>query len=212
MRSALSRLCAGLAAAAVLLLPLIALQIPQHTPLGLHRFREPSLAAFGLLLLAIAVAPDPRARFAVLRDRGRAVLEHPRFFRAAAAALLVLFALAVVERHLAFRTFSHDFGMLDDAITRLPGHAPLFSPLLGRSFLSEHFSPILFALVPLRALVPSPYVLLLAQAIALWGAAVALRRLLLADGHPLALANLAFVLWLCQPHVTSTLEYVAHME
>jgi uncharacterized membrane protein len=211
-RRVLSRIFLAGAALAVVLLVLIAANVTQASPWPLRRFREPSLVAYGCLLLALLTAPAPASRAREWLARGRAVLEHPRFFPTAAAVLFALYAASTVTRHLAFQTFSHDFSMIDEALYHSHHGSLMHSPVLGRSFFSEHFAPILLLLVPLHALCTSPWVLVLAQAVALWASGLVLRRILRVEGFPRWIANLGFVVWLNQPVVVRTLEYVAHME
>ena len=205
------RVLLSVAASAVALLALIALNVAQPV-VGLERFREPTIAVYVLVALALAVAPGRKAFARRGVRRAADVLGHPRFFPVAAGVMLALFLLAPVTRHLAFGTCSHDFSMIDEAIWHSHHGSFLYSPVLGRSFLSEHFSPILALLVPVHAVLPSPYVLLVAQGLVLWGAGLVVRRLALDVGWSLAVANLAFVAWMNHPMLLATLEYPVHME
>ncbi|MCP3995903.1 MAG: DUF2079 domain-containing protein [bacterium] len=107
---------------------------------------------------------------------------------------------------------SHDFSMIDEALYQSHKGALMHSPVLGRSFFSEHFSPILLLLVPLHWILSSPYLLVFAQPLALLGAGLVVRGILLREGHELWIANLGLVLWLNNPFVIKPLEYLAHME
>lgn len=53
----------------------------------------------------------------------------------------------------------------------------LFSSILGHHFLGEHFAPILYALVPLYRIFPSPATLLITQTVTLGLGAVPLFHL-----------------------------------
>ena len=207
-----SRLFLALSAVALLFLVLIALNLLQWTPLHLYRFRETSLALYGFLALAVLAAPKPRD---VLEDwlaRIRTVLGSRAFAPAFAAILAILFIAATLTRHWAFNTYSHDFSMFDEVLYQTHHGRILHSPILGRSFLSEHFSPLLLLLVPLHAAMPSPYLLLVLHALALAAASLLLRRILLDNGSPLVLANLVFAVWPLHPIATSSLQYPFHIE
>ena len=176
------------------------------------RLREFSLAIWALTFFVTMLPADRRRRAHALVRRTKDVLGHRGFFPISTAALTLLFVAAVVSRHLAFRTFSHDFSMIDEALHSAHTGRGMFSPLLGRSFLSEHFSPILFLIAPLHAVWCGPIPWLLAPPLALIGAGLVLRALLRAEGHPVWLANLALVLWIENPIVVRTAEYAGHME
>ena len=208
LRSAL----VAIAASGALLLVLIALGHARLGPWRLVRFRETTLAIEAALLLTAVAGPRPGDR---LRGWGSAVaatLASPRFFAAAMAVMLALFLDAAITQHLAWRTGSHDFSMIDEALHQTLRGRLLFSPVLGRSFLSEHFSPILLLLVPLHAIVPSPWLLVIVQPLALWAAAWSLRTAWREDGIEPAIANLGALLYLNHAITVSTLDYLFHME
>lgn len=78
-----------------------------------------------------------------------------------------------LTRHAALNTFALDLTVYQQAFTNLG----LFSPILGKSLMADHFSPVLYLLLPLMRVVNSPLLLLLVQAAALSLAAVPLYRL-----------------------------------
>lgn len=212
VRSAVARGLLLGAALCVVVLALIVANLAQSLPLGLHRFRETSLALYAFVGLALIVAPERRLRAQRWLERARGILQSRAFLPCAATCLGAIFVSSSLTQHLAYRTFSHDFSMVDEALYWSHHGELMFSPVLGRSYLSEHFSPVLLALVPLHALWPGPIVWLLAPAFALLGAAILVQRLVRAEGHSRALANLALVVWACHPVVVRTLEYPSHVE
>lgn len=208
----LRQLSIGIALLGVFILVLITFNMARFGPVRLERFRETTWAIWGALLLFVFLRRDPIAYLRDLRGRSAAFFAHPRFFPVMSGVLLVLYVAASVTQHLAFRTFSHDFSMIDTALATTPGEAPLYSMVLGRSFLSEHVSPILFVLVPLRAVVRSPWLLVLLQPLALWASVLVLRRILDREGISPALRNLCCLVYLDHPLMVSTLLAVFHME
>lgn len=200
------------AAAGSVLMVFVAANQARFGSVHFVRFREITLGIEIALFLALVVRRDPRAALGAWAARLEGLLASPRFFGAASFTMLALFVLSALTQHWAFRTSSHDFSMIDEALDRSL-HGPfLFSPVLGRSFLSEHFSPILALLVPLHALFRTPYLLILIQPLALWASGLALRGLLRDQGVPDSLAALACVLYWNHARMVSTLDYLFHME
>ncbi len=200
------------AAAGSVLLALVAVNQARFGSVHFVRFREITLSIEIALVLALVLRRHPRAALGAWAVRLERLLESPRFFHAASVAMLALFVLSALTQHWAFRTSSHDFSMIDEALDRSL-HGPfLFSPVLGRSFLSEHFSPILALLVPLHALFRTPYLLILIQPLALWASGVVLRDVLRDQGVPASLAALACVIYWNHARMVSTLDYLFHME
>lgn len=86
---------------------------------------------------------------------------------------VILFTLAVVYalltflglwlEHNSFHTYAKDLTVYTQALSNWR----LYSPILGHSLLSDHFSPILYFLVPLGKLFDSPYLLFFLQTILL---------------------------------------------
>jgi len=212
MLSVLRGAALALAVASAAVLPLIALNLTHAGSFHLERFREPTWILYGSLLLHTLLRRDPLAFARAWAARLHALLSHPRFFLWMSGTLLALYLLAAWAQHLSFHTFSHDFSMIDEALVPRPHRPLLYSPLLGRSFLSEHFSPILAALVPIHAVIRSPYLLVILQPVALWSGGLVLRNLLARAGVPVATANLACLVYLNHPVQTATLLYLFHME
>ena len=193
-------------------LPLVALNVTHVGSFHLKRFREPTWALFGALALFALLRRDRAAFVQAWAARLRALLEHPRFFPWLSATMLALYVLAAWTQHLSFHTYSHDFSMIDEALVPHAHKPLLYSPVLGRSFLSEHFSPILALLVPVHAAVRSPYLLVVLQPVALWGSGVLLRSILARAGVAPATSNLACLVYFNHPVQIATLLYVFHME
>jgi hypothetical protein len=129
-----------------------------------------------------------------------------------AAAALALYLLVSARAHLSFHTFSHDFSMFDESLWWSHHGRFLYAPVLGRSYLTEHFSPILALLVPLHALISSPWLLVAANAALLLAAVFPLRALLDALGLPPAARNVACLVYLASPITASALDYGFHVE
>ena len=212
MLSILRRAALAIAVASLALLPLIALNLTHVGSFHLERFREPTWVLYGSLAIYALLRRDPGAFAREWAGRLRNLLDHPRFFLWMSGIMLALYLLAAWAQHLSFHTFSHDFSMIDDALVPRPHRPLLYSPLLGRSFLSEHFSPILAALVPIHAVIRSPGLLVVLQPIALWGAALVLRAILIRSGLSVATTNLACLVYLNHPVQIATLLYLFHME
>ena len=210
--AAIRTLTLAVAGLAVLTLLLIVCNLAQADPVDLSRFREPTLALWAALLLWAVARPQPRLGLARLRDTASSWLAHPRFFAWMSATMLALFFATSLTRHWAFETSSHDFSIFDDALALTMEGRLLHVPLWGRSFLTEHFSPILVLLAPLRWVFPTPYMLLLAYPIVLWSSVLPLRALLVRSGASVRLSNLVSLLYLNSIAMIATVEYTFHVE
>jgi uncharacterized membrane protein len=200
----------GVAALGGAVLLLIACNAAQLGSIALHRFRETTWIVHGTLLLACLV--QGHAGRSLCRRRLRALFDHPRFFFWSSSAMLGLFVLASMTQHLSFHTSSHDFSMIDETLHETHAGRFMYSPLLGRSFLSEHWSPILLLLVPLHAAFESPWLLVMVQPLGQWAGGLVLKKILDQEGISRALRNLLVLLYLNHPLQISTLSYVFHME
>lgn len=74
-----------------------------------------------------------------------------------------LFGYLTIVRDRAHWSATVDLGIFKEALWNTLHGRVLFSPTVGYSFLGEHFSPVLFLLVPLYALSPTSECLLLLQ-------------------------------------------------
>ena len=202
----------ALALASLALLALVALNLTHVGSFHLKRFRELTWVLYGTLAVFALARRDPASFAREWAGRLHAILEHPRFFPVMSGVMLVLYLLAAWTQHLSFHTFSHDFSMIDEALVWRPDRPLLYSPVLGRSFLTEHFSPILALLVPIHAAVPSPYLLVALQPVALWGSGVVLRSILARIGVSSATANLACLVYWNHAVQIAALLYLFHME
>lgn len=201
-----------MAAGALLVLPFIVFNIASFSTFRLERFREPTLILYGCLVALVLLRRDPAAFIHSSIGQIRVVLEQKRFFPMMAGIMLILFVCSSLTRHLAFQTFSHDFSMIDEALYNSYHGKFLFSPILGMSFLGEHFSAILIALIPLHFIFRSPYLLVVLQPIVLWSSVLVLRKLLSKNGASAAVQNFACLLYLNNPILIRTLNYLFHME
>lgn len=209
---ALRVLALAIAAAALLLLVAIALGIPASDGVPITRFREPTWALWGALSLFALARPHPRAYLRQAAARAGEALGSAPFFGRMAAATLALYLLVAARAHLSFHTFSHDFSMFDESLWWSHHGRFLYSPVLGRSYLTEHFAPILALLVPLHALVSSPWLLLAANPALLWAAVFPLRSLLDAEGVSKTARNVACLVYLTHPVTVAALDYGFHVE
>jgi len=182
-------------------------------PIDLHRLRDVFTAFCACGVLYLAAHETPKQEMQRVLTRSRSLLEHQKAFPWIAGIMLALYVLDACTQHLAFRTGAHDFSMIDEAIHSAAGGGPLFSPVLGRSFLSEHFSPILLLVAPFHRLFSSPWLLVLLQPLLLWAAVWPFRALLARfTGFDLWQINLLCLLFLNHAIMISTLEYLFHME
>ncbi|MEE2776432.1 MAG: DUF2079 domain-containing protein [Acidobacteriota bacterium] len=200
----------ALAGTATAMSVLVALNLTQDR-WGLDRLREPATIGWIAAILFVVVHRQPAERIAALVARGECVLGHRRFFPVASGTMLAFLLLVSLTRHWSFQTFSHDFSVFDLALAPTGG-GWLDSPILGGSFLAEHFSPVLLALVPLRAVVATPYLLVVLYPVVIWAAVFPLWRLLRGAGATLGSANLICLLFLNAPILVTSVEYGFHVE
>ena len=88
------------------------------------------------------------------------------------AAYVWLFSYWTIRNHDGFGTWAFDFGIYDQGLWLLSRFKTPFITIMGRNLFGDHTSFILLPLVPVYWVVPSPKVLLLAQATALGVAAI----------------------------------------
>lgn len=182
-------------------------------PIDLHRLRDTFTAFCVCGILYCSTHESPKKEVLRILAISRSRLGQEQAFTWIAGIMLALYILDAGTQHLAFRTASHDFSMIDEAIYSAARGGPLFSPVLGRSFLSEHFSPILFLVAPFHRLFSSPWLLVLLQPLLLWAAVFPFRALLVrtTDSERWQI-NLLCLLFLNHATMISTLEYLFHME
>ncbi len=189
----------------------IAFNLTHARGVELHRWRETTWIVHASLLLAYLLNPSPDRRLR-WRSAVRNAAGQQRFLPIAGACMLGVYFVAAATQHLSFNTSSHDFSMIDGALHETLAGRWLFSPLLERSFLSEHWSPILLVLVPLHAVFRSPWLLVIVQPLVLWLAGWVLASLLDSEGHPRWLRNFFVLCFWNHPLMISTLSYLFHME
>ena len=176
------------------------------------RFREITLCIY-FCLAVFAVLRKERSSFAGRwSSRFYDMAGGRRFFPLMAGSMLVLYVLAALTQHLSFNTYSHDFSMMDEALYNSHSGQFMFSPVLGGNFFGEHFQPVLIFLVPLHFIFKTPYLLVFVQPAALWLSVLVLRKLLVREGLSGALANFVCLIYLNNPIMISTLNYLFHAE
>lgn len=172
------------------------------------------IAKAGWLLLAgwLLIGRAPGRRWDRLIRTSRNLLAHPAAFGVIAAGSLGMFVLAVAAQHFSLRTSSHDFGLMDEALAGESGGRFMHTEVFGYSLLGEHFYLLMAALVPVRRLVDSPWVTLLAHALVLWAALFPLRAILRHERVQPWLVNFACLMYATHPIAARTLSYVFHPE
>lgn len=175
--------------------------------------RRPALEALllaGGVVLAILLGPPARAplfdppKRSWLREHAPVLL--------VIAAHFALFSFLTIRRDRALWSATVDLGLFKESLWHTLHGRVLHSPTVGYSFLGEHFSPVLFLLVPFYALSPSSETLLLAQTGAISIAAWPLYRLARLEGLSRALATVVAASLLASPAMQGPLMYDFHMD
>ncbi len=207
------RIAAGVAlAGCLLLLPLIILNLTQHGPLARLTFRKVTQLGWLLGAVFVLARPRPVKYFREVARKAARVLGHPRAFPITAAAMLVVMVGAALTEYLSFNACSDDFGMMDEPLAGRGGGPFMFTAVFGYGLLQQHFYPSMVLLMPLRRLVDTPLVTVLAQALLMWAAAFPLRALVRRKGLPAWLPAFACLIVLNHPIVTRSLIYLVHPE
>lgn len=173
--------------------------------------RRPALLAicFGASAAAAAfIAPPPPSAGAPRRS---ALREHAPVLAIVVAHAVTFSALAIL-RDRAVWSATVDLGIFKEALWNTLHGRPMFSPTVGYSFLGEHFSPVLFLLVPLYALSPTSECLLVVQtaavSVAAWPVYLVARDL----GLRRLTATLLAGAMLASPPLHTALLYDFHMD
>jgi len=105
-----------------------------------------------------ALRLSPAARFATLSDW---VARHERavFWSLIVGSALYLLRIKLGQHH-SYNTGAFDLSMYDSAVSNTLKGDFLYAEQLGRSFFSEHFTPLLVLLVPVYWLADTPVTLL----------------------------------------------------
>jgi uncharacterized membrane protein len=101
-------------------------------------------------------------------------LRRERSFWVLLVLISVWYLILKYRQHWSLHTYAYDLSLFDYALTNTVAGNFMYTPLLGRNFFSEHFSPVLLFLVPLYTVISGPLVLLTVQALATAAAAVPL--------------------------------------
>lgn len=96
----------------------------------------------------------------------------PAAVGAVGAGYFFLFSWLAIRRHETYHSFGRDLGLFDQVFWNTVHGRPFESTMsLGlaqpHSFFSDHFSPLLWVIVPLYAVIPGPQTLLVVQTLAL---------------------------------------------
>jgi uncharacterized membrane protein len=189
---------------------LIIFNIGRFGPIEIRTLRLPTIIIY--IALGIYFVSFGKAGIGKLKDIFNAVVGHRYFFRISSGAMLILYLISAIDQHLSFNTFSHDFSLFDDILYNTAHGRFMVSSVLGYNFLGEHFSPILSLLAPLHYIFPSPYLLIVLQPLALWSSVFFLQRILRDEGLSTEVTNIACLIYLNNPVMISTLNYLFHME
>jgi uncharacterized membrane protein len=174
--------------------------------------RRPALLAvcFGASVAAAAFVSSPSDRGADAPARSFA-REHAPVIVVIAAHAVTFCALAIL-RDRAVWSASVDLGMFKEALWNTLHGRVMFSSTVGYSFLGEHFSPVLFLLLPFYALSPTSACLLVIQTLAVsvsaWPVYLVARDLGLRRGT----ATLLAAAMLASPPLHTALLYDFHMD
>lgn len=125
---------------------------------------------------------------------------------------VVMFSFLTVRRDRALWSATVDLGIFKEALWNTLHGRPLHSATVGYSFLGEHFSPVLFLLVPLYALWPSSETLLVVQAGAISLSAWPVYRLGLVNGLGRGLSTVLATSMIFAPAMQSSMMYDFHMD
>ena len=95
------------------------------------------------------------------------ISKDPYFYATIAVALIfsIIFSFYTVMKYVSLNASAYDLG-LESQIYATTMHGEFFyTPLLGESYLAEHFSPIVFLIYPIYYLAPSPETILVLQSV-----------------------------------------------
>ena len=155
-----------------------------------------------LEMLSVIVVATVAGLHAKLWSAGRALRRGVWvFFAASLIAYVLVLGLASWQRHLAFMSNALDMGMMDQVLWNLTHGRGFYTSYKGFSFLGDHFSPALVALVPFYWLTGGRGVLalVLAQSALIAVSAGTLFVVARSELHSLGLAAAMAVSFLLQP-------------
>lgn len=128
------------------------------------------------------------------------------------AAHAVTFSALAIIRDRGEWSATVDLGIFKEALWHTLHGRPMFSPTVGYSFLGEHFSPVLFLLVPFYWLSPTSECLLVIQTLAVSVAAWPVYLVARDQGLRRTTATLLAGAMLCSPPLHTALMYDFHMD
>ncbi len=174
--------------------------------------RRPALLAlcFGVAV-ALAAFFAPASPAPVAAPPRSALREHAPIV-AIIVTHAVLFSTLAIIRDRGVWSASVDLGIFKEALWNTLHGRPMFSPTVGYSFLGEHFSPVLFLLVPFYALSPTSACLLILQTVAVSVAAWPVYLVARDRGLRRITATLLAGAMLASPPLHTALLYDFHMD
>ncbi len=128
------------------------------------------------------------------------------------AAHAVLFSTLAILRDRGEWSATVDLGLFKEALWNTLHGRVMFSPTVGYSFLGEHFSPVLFLLVPFYWVSPTSECLLIIQTLAVSVAAWPVYLVARDLGLRRSTATLLAGAMLCSPPLHTALMYDFHMD
>lgn len=173
--------------------------------------RRPALLAlcFGASAAVAAFVASPSG--GADRPDRTGLREHAPVLAIIAAHAVIFSTLAIVRDH-AVWSASVDLGIFKEALWNTLHGRVMFSPTVGYSFLGEHFSPVLFLLVPFYALSPTSECLLIIQTLAVSAAAWPVYLVARDLGLGRLTATLLAGAMLASPPLHTALLYDFHMD
>jgi uncharacterized membrane protein len=178
--------------------------------------QDDTLRRPALLALCFGASAAIAAFIAAPRDphegAGRAGLrEHAPVLAIILAHAVTFSTLAILRDH-AVWSASVDLGIFKEALWNTLHGRVMYSPTVGYSFLGEHFSPVLFLLVPFYALSPTSECLLIIQTVAVSAAAWPVYLVARDLGLRRLTATLLAGAMLASPPLHTALLYDFHMD
>ncbi len=146
----------------------------------------------------------------------------PYFYATIAVALIfsIIFSFYTVMKYVSLNASAYDLGLESQMYASTMHGEFFYTPLLGESYLAEHFSPIVFLVYPIYYLAPSPETLLVLQSFLIGFSSVPLFLLsteLLSKRHTINrnMAGIVSVIlaisYLLSPYTESLLSFDFHL-
>ena len=184
-----------------------------------HRPENPGLAVLVLLLLRKLIdRRTPMRNIPLIRGISRVLVVASRYTEQRPALVLTalvtgytaIMGIVVCLKHVSFHSHAFDLGIFSQLIWSAANGYGLRSSILGHYFLGEHFSPILYLLVPGYSIWSHPTNLLIQQTIVLSLAAVPLYLLAKSELRSRSWGMLFAFLYLCYQPMRNVNMYDFH--